>query len=105
VTLALSTMLARPSSCDRDPHVSVGYINDLISIEGLDYITSAAMQGLLKDRLALIVQSALFLSVLNCDCGTASNLNCCAELLASLPAAAIPCITLYCVNASTTLSP
>jgi hypothetical protein len=50
VTLALSTLLARPSGCDRDPHVSVGYINDLISIEGLDYITSAAMQGLLRDR-------------------------------------------------------
>jgi hypothetical protein len=31
-------------------HVSVGYINDLISIEGLDYITRAAMQGLLQDR-------------------------------------------------------
>jgi hypothetical protein len=53
VTLALSTLLARPSSSDRDPHVSVGYINDLISIEGLDYITSAAMQGLLRDRWAL----------------------------------------------------
>jgi hypothetical protein len=31
-------------------NVSVGYINDLISIEGLDYITSAAMHGLLRDR-------------------------------------------------------
>ncbi|WIA12780.1 hypothetical protein OEZ85_006411 [Tetradesmus obliquus] len=50
VSLALRTLLARPSGCDRDPHVSVGYINDLISIEGLDYITSAAMQGLLRDR-------------------------------------------------------
>uniref|UniRef100_A0A383VSG5 Uncharacterized protein n=1 Tax=Tetradesmus obliquus TaxID=3088 RepID=A0A383VSG5_TETOB len=50
VSLALRTLLARPSACDRDPHVSVGYINDLISIEGLDYITSAAMQGLLRDR-------------------------------------------------------
>ncbi|WIA32941.1 hypothetical protein OEZ86_006108 [Tetradesmus obliquus] len=50
VSLALRTLLARPSACDRDPHVSVGYINDLISIEGLDCITSAAMQGLLRDR-------------------------------------------------------
>jgi hypothetical protein len=31
-------------------HVRVVHINDLISIEGLDYITSAAMQGLLQDR-------------------------------------------------------
>jgi hypothetical protein len=34
-------------------HVNVGYINDLISIEGLHYITSAAMQGLLRDRCAV----------------------------------------------------
>lgn len=49
VTLALDTLLHRPESSDHDPHVCVGYLNDLIAMDGVDYITSTAMQKLLDD--------------------------------------------------------
>lgn len=49
VSLALNTLLDRPQSSDHDPHISVGYINDLIGMDGVDFITSTALQGLLKD--------------------------------------------------------
>ncbi|KAF8067225.1 hypothetical protein HT031_002272 [Scenedesmus sp. PABB004] len=50
VTLALNTLLDRPTARDREPHVSVGYINDLIAIDGVDYMTATALQALPRDK-------------------------------------------------------
>lgn len=49
VTLALDTLLDRPESSDHDPHVCVGYLNDIVSMDSVDATTNTAVQRLLED--------------------------------------------------------
>lgn len=49
VRLAIDTLLERPDSVDHDPHVCVGYLNDLIAMDSVDHMTNKAVQRLLDD--------------------------------------------------------